>query len=399
MEVGESVNGIRTCVVALATNLTRVLFATLLVIMSPGISAAEALNAIEALFQADGIDTHGHAFQRRAYCGHNLGRSFLDPEPRQPDVLTVGDTEDSGYNAVIGFDINRWLSTEINLAHLGSATIDRVEPGNEQAGVDQISYQLLDISAVAYLFNFRGGFANKQEHPGLFCRQSLSVYTRLGLGVMRNEAELDRVDHGRRYESHVTTGLGLEYGFINGLAVRAEYIRFDTDARFASVGLIARFGETRCSEGSALGNLPAPLPAVSRIPEQANPASLESPLEESVAVEKIQIDPLEQFDNYFDVDKDSLSAEAKAELTRFAEAIRGTEQQVYVAGHADGIGDSDYNLDLSVRRVDAVRTFLESQGIDLSRIEFEGFGENQPIDSNATVDGRARNRRVEIRVR
>lgn len=349
------------------------------------LSAAGKSSALKDLFQGDSSGTQEYTFQHRAYCGHSLGRSFLDPEPRQSDVLAVGNSDDSGYNAVIGYDINRWLSAEVNLADLGSATIDRVDPGNERTSIDQISYQVLDLSAVAYLFNLRSGFANELNTRGLFCRQSLSLYSRLGYGIMRNDAELNRVDHGRVFESHVTVGVGLEYGFDNGLAVRGDYIRFDTDARYVGIGLIARFGDNGCTGAPVV----ASLPSVSLVPL----------IDEIGTGDQLSIDPVVQFDNYFDVDMDSLSAETREELARFADEIRDTEQQVYIAGHADWIGDSDYNLALSERRVGAVRAFLESQGIDVSRIEFEGFGEDKPTDSNETASGRAKNRRVEIRLR
>ena len=69
-----------------------------------------------------------------------------------------------------------------------------------------------------------------------------------------------------------------------------------------------------------------------------------------------------------------------------------------VIGHTDSTGDEDYNMGLSVRRAEAVRDYLVSRGIDSSIIDVSGLGETSPISSNATREGRAQNRRVEIHV-
>jgi outer membrane protein OmpA-like peptidoglycan-associated protein len=66
-------------------------------------------------------------------------------------------------------------------------------------------------------------------------------------------------------------------------------------------------------------------------------------------------------------------------------------------GHTDGIGSETANLQLSQRRAAAVKTALASRhGVAAARLETSGYGETQPRDTNSTVEGRARNRRVEL---
>ncbi len=73
--------------------------------------------------------------------------------------------------------------------------------------------------------------------------------------------------------------------------------------------------------------------------------------------------------------------------------------KVTLQGHTDSVGSDQYNQGLSERRAQIVSDYLTSHGIDSSRIVgVEGFGESQPIDTNATKEGRARNRRTEIKV-
>ncbi|WP_336056236.1 OmpA family protein [Nitratireductor sp. CH_MIT9313-5] len=71
---------------------------------------------------------------------------------------------------------------------------------------------------------------------------------------------------------------------------------------------------------------------------------------------------------------------------------------VDVVGHTDSTGDDGYNMDLSRRRASSVANYLMAQGAASQRFEVIGMGETQPIASNATPEGRAQNRRVEIQL-
>ena len=71
---------------------------------------------------------------------------------------------------------------------------------------------------------------------------------------------------------------------------------------------------------------------------------------------------------------------------------------VRVEGHTDDRGRDEYNLDLSQKRADSVRTYLLDKGISRNRLESVGYGEAQPIADNETADGRAKNRRVEFTI-
>ncbi|KFB10310.1 OmpA family protein [Nitratireductor basaltis] len=71
---------------------------------------------------------------------------------------------------------------------------------------------------------------------------------------------------------------------------------------------------------------------------------------------------------------------------------------VDVIGHTDSTGDDGYNMDLSRRRASSVANYLMAQGAASQRFEVIGMGETQPVASNATPEGRAQNRRVEIQL-
>jgi OOP family OmpA-OmpF porin len=69
---------------------------------------------------------------------------------------------------------------------------------------------------------------------------------------------------------------------------------------------------------------------------------------------------------------------------------------VEVAGHTDSVGTDQYNQGLSERRANSVRDYLVEQGVRASRLTAVGYGENRPVATNDTADGRQENRRVEL---
>ena len=102
-------------------------------------------------------------------------------------------------------------------------------------------------------------------------------------------------------------------------------------------------------------------------------------------------------DAFFDFDKYDLKPEGKAKLDDLVSKMSAMNLEVIIAvGHTDSIGTEEYNQKLSVRRADAVKAYLVSKGVEKNRIYTEGKGEKDPIASNKTAEGRAKNRRVEI---
>jgi OOP family OmpA-OmpF porin len=72
--------------------------------------------------------------------------------------------------------------------------------------------------------------------------------------------------------------------------------------------------------------------------------------------------------------------------------------RVELHGHTDSVGSDAYNQALSERRANAVRDYLVSKGIDSNRLTVKGLGEEDPVATNATPEGRAKNRRVELNI-
>jgi len=102
---------------------------------------------------------------------------------------------------------------------------------------------------------------------------------------------------------------------------------------------------------------------------------------------------------FFKTNSANLESESFIELTKLTELLVKNETlRIRIEGHTDSDGDEAANLKLSQARALSVKTFLESKGIATARIESEGYGETQPLESNGTPEGKAKNRRTVFRV-
>lgn len=100
---------------------------------------------------------------------------------------------------------------------------------------------------------------------------------------------------------------------------------------------------------------------------------------------------------FFDFDKAVLLQQSYNELQNLLTILQDhPKMRIEIRGHTDGRGSEDYNQRLSENRAKAVVDYLVSKGIDSRRLQYKGFGKSKPIASNATEEGRARNRRVEF---
>ncbi|CSC64054.1 outer membrane protein OmpA [Vibrio cholerae] len=162
---------------------------------------------------------------------------------------------------------------------------------------------------------------------------------------------------------------------INNDIVRAR-------AETATLGIAYKFGGSE-----------EPAPVVEQRP--AEPAPVAAP------VEKVAVTKTFTFQHLDSSTFATASAELKPATVQKLDKIVGylnqyPQAKVEVVGHTDSTGSEAYNQKLSERRAQAVAKALEAQGIDASRISAKGLGESSPIASNATAEGREKNRRVEL---
>ena len=100
----------------------------------------------------------------------------------------------------------------------------------------------------------------------------------------------------------------------------------------------------------------------------------------------------------FDFDSDAVRGNARSNLNTLAESLEKYDNSdLLIVGHTDDVGTGAYNQDLSERRAGSAAEYLRSRGVRRS-IRTAGRGEDEPIASNATEEGRSKNRRVEVAI-
>jgi outer membrane protein OmpA-like peptidoglycan-associated protein len=136
----------------------------------------------------------------------------------------------------------------------------------------------------------------------------------------------------------------------------------------------------------------APSPPPPPPPAPPPPPPPPPPAEPDPCVQIVQLEGVN-----FDLNQATLRPDARAVLDGVAGTLKTCPaKRVRIEAHTDSSGSDPYNLDLSNRRAKTVADYLAERGLDPSRLESEGHGEKRPIATNATPEGRALNRRVEL---
>jgi len=393
--------------------------------------AAIAIACATALSACSSLGSDG-GFNKRIYGGAGVLVSQLEPDTSGVSGIDVDESISGGAGLLLGYDINDRFSIEGHIADLGESTLS---PDGS------IAYQVAGLSGVMY-------GANRYQDRAM--RRGFSLFGRLGVGTLDNEAEM--VSYNRVNDAHLLAGVGLEYGFDNGLATRAELVAHETDAKYFQLAFLYRFGGHKVQRVGSQAPIPSePVPqeiSAAPVPGTARESARESGIEltpltlpraEVITAPTPEPSTVEQgslpVDNDLDGVTDDIDAcpgtasglpvdatgcelfngaveginflSSSAELTDGAiTALAGVVKalrdfptvKVTIEAHTDNSGDAEANLQLSKRRALAVARYLVDQGISGLRLKPQAYGESQPRASNATQKGKAANRRVEFAV-
>jgi len=126
-----------------------------------------------------------------------------------------------------------------------------------------------------------------------------------------------------------------------------------------------------------------------------------NPLDPSDDVPKAAVEKELSFDNvHFAFDKFNLTKDAQKTLDAiYDELSKYSESKIFLSGHADAIGTEEYNMKLSENRANAIKNYLVKKGLNENLLNVEWFGESKPVAPNETDEGRAKNRRGEIKAK
>jgi len=124
------------------------------------------------------------------------------------------------------------------------------------------------------------------------------------------------------------------------------------------------------------------------------------PFLKNIPLQPIEIGQITVLRNiFFDLDKFDLKPNSQVELEKLVTFLKQNPTlHVEISGHTDNQGDNEHNTTLSYNRAKAVYNYLVENNIEKSRLQFKGYGENQPVDSNETLEGKAKNRRTEMKI-
>ena len=295
-----------------------------------------------------------------------------------------------------GYQFNKNIAVEGGLFTLGKfgyqATTTPAGTLNGEAKVRGLNLDLVGTLPITGKFSVIG-------RAGLTYAEARDTFRSTGMVVVSNPNPSERAANWK-------AGVGLQYAFTPALSARAEVERYRIndavgnkgDIDMASIGLVYRFGAAPAAAPRAAAPAPVMAQAQASAPVVVVPAPAPPPPAPVVLApvsEKVTF----ASDALFDFDKSVLKPEGKAKLDQLVMRQQGMTLEAIVAtGHTDSVGSDGYNERLSMRRAEAVKAYLVSRGTEANRVFVEGRGEKQPVADNATTDGRAQNRRVQIEV-
>jgi OOP family OmpA-OmpF porin len=168
-----------------------------------------------------------------------------------------------------------------------------------------------------------------------------------------------------------------------------------------SSGAPVRDSQGACVQTSGIDH-PDCMPKKVEPPKPAAPAPKPVEAPKPVVAAKPAPQPVKaaitiQAEALFDFDKSVLKPEGKKSIDEAIAKMKSVDVEMVIAtGHTDSVGTDAYNQKLSERRATTVKEYMVSQGISAAKITTLGKGETQPVATNKTAEGRAKNRRVDI---
>ncbi|MCK8072129.1 OmpA family protein [Vibrio sp. 1CM23M] len=321
----------------------------------------------------------------------------------------------SGFAAAPSIAATTYVGAKVGMGWLDSACVDNVDCEDDSvAGGIYGGYNFTDNIALELNADYLGDYDTSFNNNGtpktysdsivaislspmyrLAIKQEFDIFFKAGPAYIMHDNEDDVV---------LALGIGAEKQLSDDWALRVEYQYFDDfddkiiqnlNSNLVTVGLSYNFGTGNTTAAAA----EASAAAVTQAPSEpiTEPETVVIEEEAAVVVTKAQTESFSQ--GTFATNSTELSEEGKTAVQPIVEVLQAHPQStVNIVGHTDSTGAAEYNMMISKKRAAAVAAYIEEQGIEAERITASGEGEENPIASNATAEGRAQNRRVEATI-
>lgn len=328
------------------------------------------------------------------YVGANIGQSNakIDDEKITSGLLGAGftttliadDERDLGYKLFGGYQFNRYFALEGGYVDLGQFgfTATTTPPGTLSGNI-RLKGLNLDAVGILPLTERFSAFGR----IGVNYAEAKDNFSGTGFVNVMNPDESKRA-------ANYKVGLGLQYDFTKTLGMRAEAERYRVndaigskgDIDLFSLGLVYRFGRSKPAEERAVSP-----PVETTCKEEVAPVMVVVP----VAKKTSQYCSI--LDLTFEINNDEMQRDDKERLGVIGAYMKKyPDTTAVIEGHADSVGTSQYNMDLSQRRAESVVSYLTTTfNIAPSRLSAVGYGNTRPVADNSTQAGKQANRRID----
>lgn len=331
------------------------------------------------------------------YAGANIGQSSADIDDQRITRSLLGsgfattsmnEDERSAAGKIFGgYQFNPYVALEGGYFNLGKfGYTASTSPAGSLSGDIRLQGLNLDVVGILPLTEKFSAFGR----VGVIHAQARDNFSSTGL-VNRPASSPRQNDTGYKF------GAGVQYAFTDRLAVRGEVERYRIndaignkgDIDMATVGLVYRFG--------VQGQRPAPrveAPAVAAIaaPAPAPAPAMPPPVRVQAPLMKVAFSA----DSLFDFNQHALKPSGRGALDKFASDLKGVNYDVVkVTGHTDRIGSHAYNMKLSTRRAEAVKSYLSgSAGVPADRMTATGVDGAHPVTKPGDCVGQKPTRKL-----
>lgn len=361
-------------------------------LMNEGLPGNPALNAAYENMRAaqKAIDSAKAAYmprvELRAYTGRDRNQTVVQP-------TATGHTRVDGVEVVLNYNLYRGgadLARERQAADLHLQAVDLLEKACRDAR-QNLSVAYSDVNALNEQLARLDRHRTSAEKSHVVYRQQYNLGQRTLLDLLDSQNEFfqaDRAYYNAHYNQVVAQARTL--AGMGRLVPTLNVTRPDLPDAAAAGQDRGAEALPRCPAEPVMVDSLEKIMAGLVIPPAAPVVVRSTPLPARINLSA---------DALFDFDKYELKVEGHRALDELHEKLKTADiDLVLVVGHTDSVGSDAYNERLSLRRANAVRNYLVGKGVDAARIRTEGRGETQPIADNATEEGRARNRRVEVQI-